>query len=162
MLRIKGTGLRHERIIPLNRDLLKEISDYWHLEQFPLTENGYLFPTDTGAAISQSTLRHTFRRLCRISGVAQSPSSRRIPRLQDLRQTFAVHRITSWVRSDADLNQMLPALAAYMGHTGLGNAESYVDLAPERFRKHLNKLSPGRGKRHWRNDRQLIERLARI
>lgn len=162
MLRIEGTGLRHDRIIPLNRDLLNEISDHRNLEQLPPAEDGFLFSTGDGAAISQSTLRHTFRRLCRISGVAQSSGPRRTPRLQDLRQTFAVHRITSWLRSDADLNQMLPALAAYMGQAGLGNTESYLHLAPERFRKYLNKLSPGRRKRHWRTDRQLMERLARL
>jgi hypothetical protein len=84
------------------------------------------------------------------------------PRLDDLRCTFAVHRITSWVRNGADLNRMLPALAAYMGQMGLGATERYLAMTPERFRKALNKLSPARSRNKWRNDPALMKFLVSL
>lgn len=83
-------------------------------------------------------------------------------RLQDFRCTFVVHRITSWIRNEADLNRMLPALAAYMGQVGLGSTERYLQMTPERFRKNVNKLSPGRGNGHWRDNKALMEFLASL
>jgi hypothetical protein len=85
-----------------------------------------------------------------------------MPRLHDLRYTYAVHRITSWIRKDADLNQMLPALAAYMGHSGLWATERYLLMSPERFRKSLNKLSPTQSRNKWRNDPILMKFLANL
>ena len=82
--------------------------------------------------------------------------------MHDLRFTFAVHRITSWIRNGADLNRMLPALAAYMGQVGLGSTETYLSMTPERFRRELDKLSPNRAKGRWRNDKVLMEFLANL
>jgi integrase/recombinase XerD len=57
---------------------------------------------------------------------------------------------------------MLPALAAYMGQTGIGSTERYLSLTPERFRTQLDKLSPMRGKRRWRDDKALMKFLAEL
>jgi hypothetical protein len=54
---------------------------------------------------------------------------------------------------------MIPALAAYMGQCDLGSTERYLVLTPERFRKQLDTLSPMRGKKRWRNDRELMSFL---
>ena len=60
--------------------------------------------------------------------------------MDDLRTTFAVHRLTTWLRQGADLNRLIPALSAYMGQCGLGSSERYLKLTPERFRTQLNRL----------------------
>jgi hypothetical protein len=69
-----------------------------------------------------------------------------------LRATFAVHRITSWIKRRDDLNLMLPALSAYMGNAGLESTERYLQLTPERFQDALNKLSPQDSRTRWRDD----------
>jgi hypothetical protein len=51
---------------------------------------------------------------------------------------------------------MLPALAAYMGQVGLGATEKYLLMTPEHFRKQLDMLSPMRGKKRWRDDKELM------
>jgi integrase/recombinase XerD len=84
-----------------------------------------------------------FARLCTIAKVQRSEGYSASPRIQDFRTTFAVHRITAWINAGADLNRLLPALAAYMGRRSLLSGESYLRLTPERFRKQLNSLSPG-------------------
>jgi hypothetical protein len=82
--------------------------------------------------------------------------------MNDLKYTFAVHRITSWIRDGANLNRMLPALAAYMGQGGLGSTERYLSMTPERYRKQLEKLSPRRGRGQWRNNKALMKFLATL
>jgi hypothetical protein len=65
-----------------------------------------------------------------------------MPRARDLRSTFAVHQITTWIRWKEDLNQMPPALAVYMGKSGLESTERYLQRVPERFQGALNTFSP--------------------
>jgi hypothetical protein len=57
---------------------------------------------------------------------------------------------------------MLPALSVYMGRHGLGSSDRYLTLSPERFRAQLNKLSPERGKRHWRHNSALMKFLTEL
>ncbi len=76
-----------------------------------------------------------FRNLRRLAGVQRYDGATYQPRMHDLRATFAVHRLTSWLRQGGDLNRLIPALSAYMGQVGLGSSERYLKLTPERFRK---------------------------
>jgi hypothetical protein len=57
---------------------------------------------------------------------------------------------------------MATPLAVYMGHVGLGSTQKYLLMTPERFRSELNKLSPTRGKKRWREDKALMSFLASL
>src|ERR1035437_2192592 len=159
-LNIKGSGLKGGRVIPLSWQLLEQLRTYvdWRIREG--TGGEHLFTYENGGPVPTPTVRHNFIRLCRVSEVIRRCGSPARPRLHDMRQTFAVHRITSWIRDGADLNRMLPALAAYMGQVGLGSTERYLLLAPERFRKHLDKLSSPRCGGNWRDDKRLMSFLA--
>jgi integrase/recombinase XerD len=101
-----------------------------------------------------------FRKLRQLAGVQRYGSATDQPRMHDLQATFAVHRLTSWLRQGGDLNCLIPALSAYMGQVGLGSSERYLKLTQERFRTQLNKLSPQHRKRkRWREDRDLMRFL---
>ena len=160
MLNIKGSGLKSGRVIPLNRQLLEQLRSYvdWRTQKGIGGE--HLLTNENGCPITTSSVRNNFNRLCRVSGVTRRCGSPARPRLHDMRQTFAVHRITSWIRDGVDLNRMLPALAAYMGQVGLGSTERYLLLAPERFRKHLNKLSSPQCSGNWWDDARLMSFLG--
>jgi len=160
ILNIESAGLKGGRVIPLNQQLLEQLQRYvaWRTQEGICGE--HLFTNECGSPIPVSTIRHNFVRLCRVSEVNRRCGPPGRPRLHDMRQTFAVHRITSWIRDGADLNRMLPALAAYMGQVGLGSTERYLLLAPERFRKHLVKLGSPRCAGNWRDDERLMSFLA--
>jgi len=119
-----------------------------------------LFIKNDGYALVATSLIINFRKLRKIACITRCDGSKNEPTMQDLRPTFAVHRITSWIRNGADLNRMLPALAVYMGHSGLGSTQKYLLMTPERFRRELNKLRPTRGKKRWREDKVLMTFLA--
>ena len=55
------------------------------------------------------------------------------PRVHDLRFTFACHRLRSWVAEGADVNALMPVLAAYMGHADTRCTEYYLRLTAELY-----------------------------
>lgn len=148
------------RQLPIGADLREVLRKYlaWRARQIPSTT--HLFITKSGKPLSGRIACRNFQRLREIANVTRDPKAVYQPRLNDLQCTFAVHRITSWIRCGTDLDLMLPALAVYMGLVGLSSTERYLHLTPARFKKHLNKLSPASRKQHWRNDKKLMEFLA--
>lgn len=161
-LTIRAHLNNRSRTVPIGPDLKKILGEYleWRFSQGP--SSIYFFANKDGECLSTSTLSTTFLRLRRHSGVERCDGARYQPRMHDLRHTFAVHRITGWIRHRADLNRMLPALAAYMGQAGIGSTERYLSLTPERFRTQLDKLSPMRRKKRWRDDKALMKFLAEL
>ena len=156
LLEIHCARHRNTRTIPLCQDLCKELAKYELWKSRVASKSSYFIATAHGRPLSPSTLVTMFQRLRRIAlpMTAQSPHVRVI--LQDMRPTFAVHRITAWIRCGADMNRLLPALAVYMGLTGLESTQKYMALTPERFRTELNKLSPAGSSERWADDKQLM------
>ncbi len=67
----------------------------------------------------------------------------RIPRVHDLRHTFAVHALLRWYRAGADVQAKLPALSTTMGHVSVASTEYSLAMiepimraASTRFARH--------------------------
>ena len=78
-----------------------------------------LFSQKDGTPLNDAVVTEAFRRLRTLAGIKRDGGARNQPRLHDLRHSAAVHRVTSWYRSGADLNDLLPKLATYLGHKNL-------------------------------------------
>jgi len=153
-----GSQLHAARCIPIVKDLVRVMRQYVAWKGQGGIRSEFFFPRIDGEEISVRMLRAHFERVRAIANIPLNESGSR-PCLRDLRPTFAVHRITSWIARKEDLNRMLPALAAYMGNAGLESTERYLHLAPERFRRALDKLSPPKVPPRWRNDPAMLEFL---
>ena len=149
---------RRVRTVPVAEDLLKVLRA--HAQRQARRSPGHFFCKKGGSQISVQHLSVTFRRVREAAGLSRPGPPTIQPRVHDLRSTFAVHRIEEWIKKGSDLNRMLPALSAYMGHTGLMASERYLLLAPERFRRELEALSPTMQRKHWRDDPGLMNFLA--
>lgn len=161
-MRFSSSHLKLERCIPLCKDLVRVLKQHVMWQERKGAQTRFFFSTVAGGEITSRKLLAYFERLRRAAGIAGYRDSKNRPCLRDLRATFAVHQITSWIRRNQDLNRMLPALGAYMGNVGLEAAERYLQLAPERFQKALDKLSPSESGLRWRNDPVLLEFLLRL
>jgi integrase/recombinase XerD len=157
---IRKRQAERSRRIPICNDLQIVLTEYLGWRSRNAMQSDRVFVKNDGHALANSTLAGEFRRLRELAGIRRPGSSDDQPRIHDLRYSFAVHRITSWIRSNSDLNRMLPALAVYMGHAGLWATERYLLMTPERLRKQLNILSPLRTKKHWRDDETLLPLFA--
>lgn len=150
------------RTIPMCSDLYNVLRRYCAMAHRGSTAVTPVFLNRFGEAITEYSLETTFRRLRQVAGVTRRDGLASRPRLHDLRHTFAVHRIDAWIKHGADLNRMLPALSVYMGRFGLSSSDRYLTLSPERFRAQLDKLSPRRGKKRWRDDKRLMRFLVQL
>jgi site-specific recombinase XerD len=162
LIKFSGSQLKASRCIPIGKDLVRVAQQYIAWQKRTGTQSGCIFSRIDGTRITSRGLRAYFERLRRTAGIDGYRQSSQRPCVRDFRATFAVHRITSWIRRREDLNRMLPALAAYMGNAGLESTERYLRLTPERFQNALNKLSPQDSHTRWRDDSGLLEFLSNL
>lgn len=172
-LRVSGVDLRRHRIVfdpspykpgrtlPIGSDLCAILSQHLDASKAAEMKDRLLFVGGKGDAISRNYINSRFVRLCRMLGLKKR-SDGRTARLLDLRYTFAVHRLTHWIRQGVNLNSYLPALSTYMGYASLTSAEKFLSYTPERFKADLQKLSPAKSRKHWRDDPELISLLKSL
>lgn len=130
ILKIRETKFRKTRLVPLHATATTALEAYAAARDrlAPQTECGRFFVSDQGHAVPYSTVQHLFRRLCdslRIAG-----TGRRLPRLHDLRHTFACRRIEQCYAMQADVDQAVSALSVYLGHAKVSDTYWYLTATP--------------------------------
>jgi integrase/recombinase XerD len=131
VITIRGTKFYKSRLVPLGKDVVRLLRKYlvmpgrWNQQYQPLFQSRQHKP------LRHSLVNVTFQRLRSLAGVRRSDASSHQPRLQDLRHTFAVHRLTEWYRTGADVQTLLPALSTYLGHVDLRSTQCYLPMTPE-------------------------------
>jgi integrase/recombinase XerD len=136
-LYIRETKFFKSRLVPMGKDLTGVLTEYVFRrhERQTVSAQAPLFCFRDGSPLSQSSVRNAFRRLRSYAGVWREGGARRQPRLHDLRHTGAVHRLISWYRTGADLQELLPKLATYLGHGDLSSTQRYLTMTPELLRQ---------------------------
>lgn len=132
VLTIRQTKFFKMRLVPLGKDLTRVLIDYrkrCDRQHAPSADRPF-FRTRDGERIPLFTIERTFRLLRTIANVSRHGGARRQPRLHDLRHTAAVHRLIAWYRQGADLQNLLPRLATYLGHKDLSGTQHYLTLTP--------------------------------
>jgi integrase/recombinase XerD len=112
---IRGDRYSRPRNIPIGPDLKVRLQRHKRDLAGTHGEGLLFFVGKEGKALNENALRVAFRRLRRLAGIQRYDGAIYQPRMHDLRATFAVHRLTSWLRQGGDLNRLIPALSAYMG-----------------------------------------------
>jgi len=131
VITIRGTKFYKSRLVPLGRDVVRVLRKYvatpgrWNQHYQPL------FQSQLRKAVGHSLVNTTFRRLRKLAGIRRNDASSHQPRLHDLRHSFAVHRLTEWYRTGADVQTLLPALSTYLGHVDLHSTQCYLTMTPE-------------------------------
>ena len=80
-----------------------------------------------GKPLAYTSVSAVFRGLCRQLGWIQEP----IPRLHDLRHTFAVRTLLGWYRSGEAIPSKIWSLSTYLGHQHLAHTYWYLSAVPE-------------------------------
>lgn len=154
LLHIRGTKFFKTRIVPMSASLgavLKAfVARRSALASSAASEGGtLLFCKKDGTPLTDSAIGAAFRRLRTIAGIKRDGGARNQPRLHDLRHSAAVHRVTSWYRSGADLNDLLPKLATYLGHKDLSGTQRYLTMTEEMLAEASRRFEVfARGGRH--------------
>jgi len=144
VLTIAETKFYKSRLVPLHATTTAALRRYQEQRDrlCPSAQAGTFFVSDSGAALQQSAVWHTFVVLRRRLGWENRPQRRR-PRIHDLRHTMACRRLRAWYEEGADINQALPALSTYLGHANVTNTYWYLSAVPD-----LMALASARFERH--------------
>jgi len=76
-------------------------------------------------------VNNLFCRLRRCAEIRRESAARYQPRIHDIRHSTAVHRVIAWYRSGADVQQLLPQLATYLGHVDIASTQRYLTMTAE-------------------------------
>jgi integrase len=134
ILTVRATKFYKSRLVPIGPHLAAVLNAYMPLRQCgspPQGDRSFLLANRDGTALADSTVEEAFDALRRIAGVRGRPGGREVPRLHDLRHSFAVHRLTAWYREGCDVQRLLPVLSTYLGHASLEGTKVYLTMTPE-------------------------------
>jgi len=129
-LMIRRSKSGQSRVLPLQPSSVLALQNYQRLRQRHCSHahSDAFFLTDGGEPLSYEMARQVFRCLRAQLGWITPP----IPRLHDLRHTFAVNRLITWQRQGGDeVNQNILALATYLGHRNIRHTYWYLSAMPE-------------------------------
>jgi site-specific recombinase XerD len=134
VLTIRATKFYKSRLVPIGPRLGAVLDG--HASQRPRAglvdgPDAFLLANRDGTRLASSTVQAAFDTLRRVAGVGRAAGGRPIPRLHDLRHSFAVHRLTSWYREGGDVQRLLPVLSTYLGHADLEGTKVYLSMTTE-------------------------------
>ncbi len=125
-----------DRLVPLAPSLTHRIIELIEKIHQYSKDTDYLFPSISGNRMDQSTIYRRFRDYLQRAGISHTSDG---PRVHDLRHTFAVKCLKRWVLCGEELTNILPYLAAYMGHSDFRGTQYYLrltaDLYPDIIRR---------------------------
>ena len=156
-LLVRASKFHKSRVVALSQDAAREVDRYLvarcrlpHAPDAPLLVNGHgARQAYTGAGLAQGLCC-----LFRAAGVRTAAGD--LPRVHDLRHTYAVHVLLRWYRAGIDVQSQLPMLATAMGHVSVASTAYYLswlepvaEAASERFCRHVQSIfAPASGVDH--------------
>lgn len=129
-LMIRRSKFGQSRVVPLQPSSVRALVAYQAVCQKYRGPSGStaFFLSARSTPIPYDTVRTTFARLRKRLGWLKPP----IPRIHDLRHTFAVRRLTAWQRERNDvLDRKILALGTYLGHRNIRHTYWYLSATPE-------------------------------
>lgn len=150
VLLIRESKFHKSRLVPLSDDAVRETGKYLRDRRrpgFPYGAEAPLLLNCHGGltGYTGAGLAILMRKLFRQAGIRTM--SGRLPRVHDLRFSFAVHALLRWYRAGVDVQARLPALTTYMGHGSIASTHYYLTFvdalaqaACERFDRHCTRF----------------------
>ncbi|HUJ67087.1 MAG TPA: tyrosine-type recombinase/integrase [Acidimicrobiales bacterium] len=133
-LRIIATKFKKSREIALHPTAVEALDAYRRQRDrhWPHPSHTAFFVSSRGSRLSQSALEKTFAELVDRAGLVPPSGARvRRPRLHDMRHSFTVATLIEWHRARLDVQALLPALSAQLGHVDPASSYWYMTAVPE-------------------------------
>ncbi len=129
VLTIRRAKYGHARLIPVQPGTLAALQRYRTLRDQAIAPRvaPAFFVTRRGQPLGYHGVSAVFRRLRQRLGWTQQP----VPRLHDLRHTFAVRTLLNWYESGQSVTPKLWTLSTYLGHRHLADTYWYLTAVPE-------------------------------
>lgn len=129
VLQIRRTKFGKSRLVPLHPTTAHALEGYLEERRRLVTTDDHVFLSASYQRIASSTVEYTFRRLRQIAGF--SSARKRLPRIHDLRHTFATRALQQCSTRREAVARHFVALATYMGHTDIAHTYWYLEATPD-------------------------------
>lgn len=129
---IRQTKYRKSRRLPLHASVVQALREYEIIRDctVPRTAGMAFFLSQAGTPLTQSIVNHTFGLLRR--KLAWVPrGGHPMPRIHDMRHTFAVRRMQRWHEDGTTMDQCLFWLCTYLGHAKISDTYWYLTGTPQ-------------------------------
>ncbi|MBI2202725.1 MAG: tyrosine-type recombinase/integrase [Candidatus Rokubacteria bacterium] len=135
VLTIRRTKFGKSRLVPVHPSTRRALHRYSRLRDrvYPKPTTTSVFVSERGARLTSWTVRYTFNKLSRQSGL-RGLADRRGPRLHDFRHRLAVNTLLRWYRAGVDAERHLLELSTYLGHGHIVDTYWYLSAVPELLR----------------------------
>jgi len=144
ILTIARTKFAKSRLVPVHPTTQTTLAEYARQrDRMFHRQTSCFFVTKRGNHLFQESVRHIFRRLSFQAGVRTTRSGNG-PRLHDFRHNFAVRTLINWHHSGQTIEERIPALTTYLGHTNVSDTYWYLSAHPE-----LMGLAAKRFEQYW-------------
>jgi integrase/recombinase XerD len=148
-LLIRASKFHKSRVVALSPTAVVEVTRYLgarrrfsHPADAPLLINNH---GRRAHGYTGEGFAFTMRSLFRESGIRNAEGQ--LPRVHDLRHTYAVHALLRWYRAGANVQAKLPILSTAMGHVSIASTAHYLSFleplavaASTRFERHCRRL----------------------
>ncbi len=147
LLTIRRSKFGKSRLVPLHRSTTRALRRYARVRDriHRAKACDSFFVGESGRRLTQWTVRWTFNKLSRATGLREA-SDRRGPRLHDFRHRMAVKTLVQWYRRGIDVERRLPVLSTYLGHGHVTDTYWYLTAVPELLRLAAERLEARSGR----------------
>jgi integrase len=129
ILQIRHTKFGKSRLVPLHPTAVDAFERYLETRRRLAVTDDHVFLSAGNERIASSTVEYTFRRICRLAGIA--PARPRPPRIHDLRHTFATRALEQCSTRREAVARHFVALSTYLGHTDIAHTYWYLEATTE-------------------------------
>ena len=148
VLTVRDGKFGKSRHIPLHESTILALGRYAARRDrlCPNPRDPAFFLNESGTRITDCTLRWTFVRLSRQTGLREGAKSNGDgPRLIDMRHSFAVGTLLRWYRDGVDVERHIPRLATWLGHVHVSDTYWYLSGTPDLMQaaaRRLDRIAP--------------------
>lgn len=119
-----------DRLVPITQSLTERMGRYMESFHRFSKDSTFVFPGYKMGRMDRSTAYNHFRDYLLMAGI---PHTSKGPRIHDFRHGLAVACLKKWSLAGIDLTNMLPYLAAYMGHADFRATQYYLRLTADLY-----------------------------
>lgn len=133
VLTVHASKFGKSRIVPIHPSTASVLTDYARRRdaQWPTPTSPAFFMGEQGRELNYSAIHLVFLAVSRQIGLRHPGDAYHGPRIHDLRHSYAVATLLRWYRRGEDVEQHLPVLSTYLGHTHVGCTYWYLSACPE-------------------------------
>lgn len=126
---IRRTKFQKSRLLPLHDTTRSALDQYLLVRRQMASSAATLFVSGKGDVLGYNTVRAVFLRLIRSADLRGKPGQR-VPRIHDLRHTYAVRSLEQCGSDPDTVARHLLALSTYLGHAHVTDTYWYLEATP--------------------------------